>query len=384
MQKAITFVLIGLSVITGVLFASILCYGFAAGYLNGPDIPPEDTPVVANLPTVTPLPPVVETSLPEALEPTVTSQPATKEPVKLDPTNAPAAGQPDDGLTWQGLQLDVTNVNYNAWPLIKAQNQFNNPPLDGMTMLMITLRATNLEGTPGEPVQIRDSHVKLIGNKNVVYKSYEVGCGVVPDGLNGVVDVGDSMDGNVCFQVSPEEGEFQLIYEPFDAPATYVTVPAPDESDGLIDVNASPVIVEAEQLTNTGLQIDIVGANYNAWPLIKAQNHNNDAPLDGMTMLLITVRVSGSSEISDGVVRVEAADFESIGDKKQMYKTFELSCGVIPDRLDGVVSQGSAMDGNICFQIPVDETNLQLIYKPSHNSPPAYYNLPDPDVASEE
>jgi len=115
MQKAITFVLIGLSAITGVLFTSILCYSFTAGYLYESDIPPVDTPVLANLPTNTPVSTAVETS---SLEATATTRPATKEPDNLNSTNAPVAGQPDNGLTWNGLQLDVANVNYNAWPLI--------------------------------------------------------------------------------------------------------------------------------------------------------------------------------------------------------------------------------------------------------------------------
>ena len=192
----------------------------------------------------------------------------------------------------------------------------------------------------------------------------------------------DAEDHNA--EVSPEEGGFQLIYERHNVPATYINVSNPDENITQINVNVPPVLVEAEQLTHNGLKLDIVDVNYNGWPLVKAQNHNNYPPLEGMTMALITVRVSGSSEIIDGAMGVMASHFELMGDKKQVYKTFEMGCGVIPDRLDGVVSQNISMDGNICFQIPVDESNLQLIYKPSHDAPPAYYNLPNPDSPPEK
>ena len=376
MHKAITAILIGLSVITGILFVSILCYSFAGGYFNQTDPLPADTPVVAAASSATPLPETT-TAPSKTPQPAATSQPSPIEPNEPN-ANAPAAGGPENGLTWDGLKLDVANVNYDAWPLIKAQNQYNDPPLNGMTMLMVTLRATNIEGTPGEPIRLWDSDISLIGDRNVVYKSYEVGCGVVPDRFDGVLDVGDSMDGNVCFQVSTDEGGFQLIYEPHNVPATYVNVPDLAEADGLTDVNAPPVLVQAEQLTNNGPQIDILNVDDDAWPLIEAQNQNNDPPLDGMKMILITAGVSTNSEINDGAIKVTASEFELIGDKKQVYKTFKPSCGVIPNRLDGVVSRGNSMDGNICFQIPVDESNLQLIYKASHNVPPTYIYLPEP------
>ncbi len=378
MQKAITVILIGLSVITGILFVSLLCYSFAGGYFNEPAIPVVDTPAVAaNPPTNTPLPTATDTSL-ETPQAIATQRPPAKAPDEPN-ANAPAAGRPDNGLTWNGLQLDVTSANYDAWPLIKAQNQFNNPPKDGMSMLMVTLRATNVEGTPGEPVRLWDSDISLIGNRNVAYKSYQVGCGVVPNRFDGVVDVGGSMDGNVCFQVSPQESGFQLIYQPNDVPAVYIDVPDRAESGSLTDVNAPPVLVEAEQLTNNGLQIYIVNVNNNAWPLIQAQNHNNDPPLEGMLMLLITTRVSAGDNLNDGAVAINESQFELIGNNGQVYKPFEMSCGVIPDELDGVVSQGVVMDGNICFQVPEDERDFQLLYKPSYNAPPTYYNLPELD-----
>jgi hypothetical protein len=48
-----------------------------------------------------------------------------------------------DELTWNGLKIRVVEVNREAWPLIQAQNQNNEPPLSGRTMLMILVEVTH-------------------------------------------------------------------------------------------------------------------------------------------------------------------------------------------------------------------------------------------------
>ena len=41
--------------------------------------------------------------------------------------------------TWDGLRVEIVDVNYDAWALVTAQNQFNDPPLAGKSMLMVTV-----------------------------------------------------------------------------------------------------------------------------------------------------------------------------------------------------------------------------------------------------
>ncbi len=144
----------------------------------------------------------------------------------LSQATAQALPAPDQ-LTWNGLYIEIIDIHSNAWPLIKAQNQFNDPPQAGRRMLMMTLRVTNIGNE--ETVQIGESDFELIGAEKVAYDTYsqETRCGVVPDALDGVVSPGQSMSGNVCFQVPDQEGGFQLIYEENigDFPAFLIPLP---------------------------------------------------------------------------------------------------------------------------------------------------------------
>ena len=137
-----------------------------------------------------------------------------------------------DDLTWNGLKLRAVAVNRDAWPLIQAQNQNNEPPLPGRTMLMITVEVTNITGSEEAPVGINTSDFQLIGDQHRPYTTYneETNCGVIPDELDGVVARQSyPMTGNVCFQVPQDEGGFQLVYEQYvgDYPAVYIDLPEP-------------------------------------------------------------------------------------------------------------------------------------------------------------
>ncbi len=75
-------------------------------------------------------------------------QPETPPPTPVATTTAEPTAKPSDRAvaptgtvkTWNGLLISVEDVDPNAWPLIKAHNQFNDPPLNGRQMLLITLR----------------------------------------------------------------------------------------------------------------------------------------------------------------------------------------------------------------------------------------------------
>jgi hypothetical protein len=148
------------------------------------------------------------------------------------PVGETAAGT--DELTWNGLKIRVVAVNREAWPLIQAQNQNNEPPLPGKTMLLITAEVTNVAGPEETPVSINTSDFKLIGERRLLYTTYdeESRCGVIPDELDGVVARQSyPMSGNICFQVPQAEGGFQLVYEQYvgDYPAVYIDLPEPKQ-----------------------------------------------------------------------------------------------------------------------------------------------------------
>jgi hypothetical protein len=134
-----------------------------------------------------------------------------------------------ESLTWEGLQIDIMTIYNDAWPLVKTQNQYNDPPLSGRRMLMITVKVTDVEGPGDEYLRLDASDFRLIGSRNEVYTTWgdETSCGVVPDELDGVVAQGIFLEGNICFQVPLDENNFQLIYEQqvADYPAVYISLP---------------------------------------------------------------------------------------------------------------------------------------------------------------
>lgn len=143
-------------------------------------------------------------------------------------------------------------------------------------------------------------------------------------------------------------------------------------------------ILDGKQTWN-GLEITILNYTKEGWPLIEAQNHLNEPPLEGKKMLLITVevkRVKGAGEDPAGEepVSITASDFTVVGDFKEVYTTYNehTRCGVIPDRLDGVVTYDYSISGSICVQVPEDEGGFILVYDDYSGGDPAVY-IPLPE-----
>jgi hypothetical protein len=99
----------------------------------------------------------------------------------------------------------VIGLTVNAWPAVQAENQFNDPPPAGHTMVMVRLRAKNISA--GDPADFIAS-VRLVGSAGV---GYSTGCGVIPDDflfLQTQLFRGGLVEGNVCFEPLDTESAF--------------------------------------------------------------------------------------------------------------------------------------------------------------------------------
>ena len=149
-----------------------------------------------------------------------------------------------------------------------------------------------------------------------------------------------------------------------------VNTPSPESGS----LNPPPSL--SENLTWDGLRIDILSVNNDAWSLVQAQNPNNDPPLRGKRMMMVTVQVTNVEGQSDEPIKVNAMDFSLMGNRRVVYGPYgsETSCGVVPDELDGVVAPGGgSISGNICVQVPQDEKDFVLIYERFVGDHPAVY-----------
>jgi len=131
--------------------------------------------------------------------------------------------------TWNGLQIGVISVEEDGWPLVKAQNPYNEPPAPGKRMLLVTVQVEKAEDADDQPVSVGAQDFKVVGERGVVYTTYgkETRCGVVPDELDGVVTPDHPISGAICVQVPEDEKDLVLVYEPYvgDKPAVYIPLP---------------------------------------------------------------------------------------------------------------------------------------------------------------
>ncbi|MEG3615720.1 DUF4190 domain-containing protein [Isoptericola haloaureus] len=95
-----------------------------------------------------------------------------------------------------------------AWDDIRAENQFNDPPADGMEYWIVPVEATYTGTDTGTPWI--DLTVEFVGDDNATYSD---SCGVIPDDLTDVDELyeGGTGTGNVCVTVpAGAEGAWTL------------------------------------------------------------------------------------------------------------------------------------------------------------------------------
>jgi len=115
------------------------------------------------------------------------------------------------------LDIQITDVDLDAWPEILEENQFNNPPAEGWRHLMWTFSVQNARGSIDDYEWISDSSFHLIGSYNVNYQPFreENRCGVIPNELSDRLYLDGSTEGNVCLSVPIDETDLIFRYDTY-------------------------------------------------------------------------------------------------------------------------------------------------------------------------
>ncbi len=140
--------------------------------------------------------------------------------------------------------------------------------------------------------------------------------------------------------------------------------PTPTATQRPLGTASNPVPRGQTWLAPDGWQIVVLDFDPDAWPVVQAENTFNGPPAPGNRMVMARVGVTNVSvEREPGVIGWRW--FFLVGSHHVLYTTFgeDSRCGVIPDLLDLQLSQGGYAEGNVCFEIPIDETNLRLLYE---------------------
>lgn len=161
--------------------------------------------------------------------------------------------------------------------------------------------------------------------------------------------------------------DMALGQTPSPGPATATAATAtpkatPTPAAGLSRSN--PIPLGQTAVVPPGWEITVVNVNGDAWTAIQAENPYNEPPREGYRMVLVTVRVT-NVQTADEAATISEGDFDLVGSRNQVYKTYEQYCGVTPNGLGAELFPQGTVEGTVCLQVGIDETGLILIAGPS-------------------
>jgi hypothetical protein len=168
----------------------------------------------------------------------VTEEPADDEPAGTDEPDATDDDGHDDTEAAAGalgtrdapLELGtviemgewtvaVTEVTLDATDAVMAENEFNDPPVEGRQFVLFRVEATYAGDDSGDPWL--DFSWAIVGSGGNTFggASFDDYCGVIPDALDerGETFPGGSVEGNVCVSAASDqlEGGTILVEETF-------------------------------------------------------------------------------------------------------------------------------------------------------------------------
>ena len=111
-----------------------------------------------------------------------------------------------------GAEVRVLQITADAWPLVFAENRYNDPPEQGNRFFMIRLEIV-IPADALQSVDVSEYDFELIGDNRLIY-TYSDDCGIIPDELDRELFPGGSAEGNVCFEIPQTERGLILIYKP--------------------------------------------------------------------------------------------------------------------------------------------------------------------------
>ena len=119
-----------------------------------------------------------------------------------------------------------------------------------------------------------------------------------------------------------------------------------------------------ESVSAGDLEVTVVSFNPNAEATDLGPGVS-EPPAAGRKYVLVTVRVRHAGE-GEETVDVSSSDYKLTGSNNVVYDGFDdlTSCGFVESELRAELFPGGEAEGQICFEVPEDETDLILIVQP--------------------
>lgn len=136
--------------------------------------------------------------------------------------------------------------------------------------------------------------------------------------------------------------------------------------------------VSTANLTASGLQIEIVRVDDDAWPLVHLENQFNKEPPPDKRMIMLTLKVSNVADEDEPYV--SGSQFKLIDEQRRPYDTFheDSRCGVVPQELGGRISRGESLTGNICMVVPRSSQTFVLRVDSFLAGETVHFSVPTP------
>lgn len=313
---------------------------------------------------------------------TTTTSPTTTTAPTTTTTTTPAAEgtfedpvQPGDWVRVGSVDVVVLAVDTDATDKVLAENQFNEPPVEGNRFVMWRVALANA----GDEVTVALGEVSfsVVGPSAVAYDAFAT-CGVVPDGLDEFRDVfpGGSLEGNLCWEVSEDDADaLVLLVDEFSFAGDRVVfaaadsavpldveypTPAVPDPDGPIGSRGNPQPM-GETVTVGDWEISVTEVAEDATDVVLAENQFNDPPADGRQFVMIGIEATYIGTESDTLGF--SVSINTVGPLAVSY-TGEDTCGVIPGELESFaeVFPGGQISGNLCWSIRTDEVADLVMY----------------------
>lgn len=181
-------------------------------------------------------------------QPVNADQPAATA-TQAPPTPTPVAQQPTDTASGPDLvsntsrdmpvpvgqtarvgdyEVTVVSVTPNATDIVAAENQFNDPPATGNQFFIVTVSATYVGASSGNPSF--DLDFQAVGASNSGYTTYNNSCGVIPNDQYLVTEqfTGGTAEFNICWSVEAGDASTLVMYVEsyldFDAPPVWFSL----------------------------------------------------------------------------------------------------------------------------------------------------------------
>lgn len=125
-----------------------------------------------------------------------------------------------DSAETEDLRVTVIDADLNAAGRLDEISDFPETPEAGQRVVLLTVRAEHAGANGDETIDVSESNFKLTGSGNVLYDTFEHGCGFIEGDIDAEMFPGGTAEGLVCFTVPANETDLLLVVEPtfsFDA-----------------------------------------------------------------------------------------------------------------------------------------------------------------------